>query len=569
MKIETIRDRVRLLRRLIARTSTFNINDIPLPADSRCLSLSPLQVADEWRSFLLGLGKKNVPDHYFNLYVHVPFCRSKCTYCIYDSARLRSPKDANACIEGLVSAARFFSSALSGAVFQNVHVGGGTPSLLDEDLLERLFDAVLPAFRFSPTASRTIECNPDSLTPAKAGLMRSHGFNKVSMGVQSFSPVVLHLINRRYQTPGSVRRAVETVRRAGLATLNCDLMLGLHGDDASSFLAGFGELLGMGPDTVMVAKVQPPPHYLRKHFAGRYDAFLKHVEEHFAGVVDGMLEAAAARGYGTDNPEASELGWRFWRKGFTPPYDESRPYYCTGGEHPSSCLGIGRYARSRMFAAMLYQSESAGDAFDAGAPVYGGWRVDQRYEMVRYVVSQLSKNRAVPAGPFRAMFGRSLEEVWGELFREMQAEGLVEMDGEGVRFPTTQPRELFIASRLFFDRRTMIASLASADGALVRVGAGGMELTFGIEHVKADRPYLGTEGDLGLYLHASNVPPEEERTGRGVTALALKVFKTIAGKHPWLAAVEVGEHMARRLPGLGGALGLTRAPDVRLVEEEG
>lgn len=153
-----------------------------------------------------------------NLYIHVPFCAGKCDYCAF-----YSEPDSSLAEQWFgkltEDAVRYSSGALP---LKTVYFGGGTPTLLSPDLLERLFAMLKKNFQLDGDAEVSMECNPESLTPEKAAAMRSF-VNRVSMGVQSFDEEKRRLIGRR----GDVRKvesALKILRNTGLENIGMDLI---------------------------------------------------------------------------------------------------------------------------------------------------------------------------------------------------------------------------------------------------------------------------------------------------------------------------------------------------------
>ena len=160
------------------------------------------------------------------IYVHVPFCRRKCTYCAFystPSARLRE-----AYVDALLRELELRKDEVSGPV-RTVYFGGGTPSLLGLDQLQRIGDALDRAVDLGSLEEATLECNPEDLTPEfLAGLRRQGLFNRISIGVQSFDDALLRLIGRRH-TAQQAMDAVEAAARAGFENITIDLIYGIPG----------------------------------------------------------------------------------------------------------------------------------------------------------------------------------------------------------------------------------------------------------------------------------------------------------------------------------------------------
>ena len=150
-------------------------------------------------------------DH---LYVHVPFCAHRCGYCDFVTVTGNEHLQARY-VGALLAEMPAFESPLA-----TVFIGGGTPTLLDDVQLARLL-AGLPS-----AGEITIECNPETVTPAKAQVLVEGGVTRVSVGAQSFNATHLKTLERLAQ-PGTVRLAVRRLRAAGISNLNLDLMFGV------------------------------------------------------------------------------------------------------------------------------------------------------------------------------------------------------------------------------------------------------------------------------------------------------------------------------------------------------
>lgn len=160
------------------------------------------------------------------VYIHIPFCRSRCIYCGFYStthAELR-----RAYVDALCREMDLRRNYLQDNV-RTVYLGGGTPSVLDGEELSRLFHYINKVYDVDPQAEVTIECNPDDVTPDFAALLSRLPVNRVSMGAQTFSDKRLKFLNRRHDA-AEVGRAVALLRAAGIGNISLDLMFGFPGE---------------------------------------------------------------------------------------------------------------------------------------------------------------------------------------------------------------------------------------------------------------------------------------------------------------------------------------------------
>lgn len=179
------------------------------------------------------------------LYVHVPFCRTKCPYC--DFASVTSLKVVDAWMEALrresVQAGEGFGP------FDSLYLGGGTPSLLDERMLADLLEYLFGRYTFAEGAEVTIEVNPDDVTPERARHYRSVGINRVSVGVQSFDEEELRFLRRRHSAL-QARRALGWLRDAGFDNVGIDLMYSLPGQTADDWETSLRAALSFHPEHI-------------------------------------------------------------------------------------------------------------------------------------------------------------------------------------------------------------------------------------------------------------------------------------------------------------------------------
>jgi len=241
------------------------------------------------------------------VYIQVPFCQSKCTYCHFATGvfprELMAPYVHAVATEirNLEQTYSAASLALPSGAPDTIYLGGGTPSLLPPEDVTRLLSAVRQAF---PASSEwreiTLEADPETVTPEKAAAWRAAGVNRVSLGAQSFSDAELRAAGRRHREQDTLG-AVETLRAAHIAGLNLDLILGLAGQTAASWRASLDKLLGLRPEHVSVYMfdVDGESRLGREMLEGgmRYGAQMVPGEEEQADWFDQACAHLSAAGY--------------------------------------------------------------------------------------------------------------------------------------------------------------------------------------------------------------------------------------------------------------------------------
>lgn len=158
------------------------------------------------------------------IYIHIPFCRKRCHYCDFFKTTDLSLK--SRLLAGIKKELESRASDFSSEEINTVYLGGGTPSVLFIDELKDLLNTIRQNYTVSESAEITMEANPDDLTQAILSAIREVGFNRLSMGVQSFSESDLKLMNRRHGVLQAVQ-SVKWAKKAGFSNISIDLIYGL------------------------------------------------------------------------------------------------------------------------------------------------------------------------------------------------------------------------------------------------------------------------------------------------------------------------------------------------------
>jgi oxygen-independent coproporphyrinogen-3 oxidase len=199
--------------------------------------------------------------HYPGLYVHIPFCKSKCPYCDFYS--ITSTDQIEDFLAALDAEARLYREQFP--AFDSLFLGGGTPSWLGETQIAGLMKNLRRHFAFASDSEITLEANPDDITAEKLRLFRDLGINRLSLGVQSFDEGELRVLGRRH-TARQTLAAIDLIRAAGFANLGLDLMYGLPGQSLEAWLQTLETALSFNPEHLscyqltLEAGGTPAPH---------------------------------------------------------------------------------------------------------------------------------------------------------------------------------------------------------------------------------------------------------------------------------------------------------------------
>jgi oxygen-independent coproporphyrinogen-3 oxidase len=249
-----------------------------------------------------------------SLYVHLPFCRSMCFYCGCSVIISRDPKSGDRYVEEVLKEAALARTILSAnrPVVQH-HWGGGTPTFLQPEQIERLFRGLLSIYPHTDDAEISIEVDPRVTTVRQLEVLRECGFNRISMGVQDFDAEVQEAINR-IQPYELTRDLVVASRELGFASVNLDMVYGLPHQTPKKFATSIEQVLSLRPDRLACYGYAHVP-WLKKHQevisvedlprgADKLDLYLLSLNafqdagyeaigmDHFALPEDGLVKAA-------------------------------------------------------------------------------------------------------------------------------------------------------------------------------------------------------------------------------------------------------------------------------------
>jgi len=360
------------------------------------------------------------------LYVHVPFCEARCSYCNFAVDTHGTPERQARYVRALCTAL----GRLSGAVRRDVEVpgidlGGGTPTLLGMPLLESLLEALKPwAAKSASPFPLSVETTPAVAAhePDKLRLLAQGGVSRVSLGVQSTAGAVLEAVRRTAQV-GQADRALAALRRAGFQRVNADLIFGLPGQGPADFAADVARVADAGVDSVTTYDCL----YRGKGRAlTRVTPSLPTPSE-YARLYDAAYEVLTARGfhapYGSLNfsRHAGETG--------TSPYFEGRlldglPYVGVGNYASTLCGGHWGFAP--------YKVDAWVEQVEGGAvlPLSDLYALPPQERVAKQVLLSLSFGRLDPAR-FQTAHGVSLQQACGPAVARALEEGwLVEAAGE-------------------------------------------------------------------------------------------------------------------------------------------
>lgn len=358
------------------------------------------------------------------LYVHIPFCASKCAYCDFYSFVPQDDAEQKRYVSALQLQMEDWASACRGYAVDSVFIGGGTPTVLPPKLLHRVIDSLWRNFSLTDDVEITVEANPATVDLRDLRKLHRAGVNRLSMGLQSVHNKELSVLGRIH-TREEFEQSFSDARDAGFDNINIDLMYGIPNQTASSFIKSLNVASLLGPEHISVygLKIEEgtPFHAMQ-------DKLLLPDEDTEYSMYMQCVEYLASRGYA--QYEISN----FARQGFRCRHNLK---YWQCGEY----LGLGVAAHSD------FGGERFSALRDVGAYIDGMELVgqadtiwDERREilederMSEFVMLGMRLSDGVSAAEFEDRFGCGLDAYCGEKLKAYIPDGFVTFDGDRYAF---------------------------------------------------------------------------------------------------------------------------------------
>ena len=189
----------------------------------------------------------NIKKQMAGIYIHIPFCKQRCSYCAFYSTTLYNIKDKY--VDALCRELLMRKNYAGNDTIETIYFGGGTPSTLSMEQLQKICDTIFATYSISATPEITIECNPDDLTADFLQELQKLPFNRISMGVQSFNDVQLKHLGRRHDADRA-RQAVKNAREAGYENISIDLIFALPGSTIATWEHDLDSAIALHPNHI-------------------------------------------------------------------------------------------------------------------------------------------------------------------------------------------------------------------------------------------------------------------------------------------------------------------------------
>lgn len=383
------------------------------------------------------------------VYIHVPFCKSICSFCNYDRLQPSSPQLLRNWLDRVRRSIEVIAPALRPLTFHALYIGGGTPSVLPATHLSELLEVLDAAINWHPQASRKLEFDPAVMNRKRLEVLSAHGFEQLSFGIETLDPDINERHNRGRQSIETIERSFDDLKAVGMSDVACDFLLGLEGTTPQGMLQEMETVLSrFTPNWVDIFMLTPTRSYLERHFGGSWEAFWAHLEPFEEIVPSALPDLAERTGYTVRTGSGHHM--MLMRK---PELVPKRNDGKTGSSYgytaltseagrPLNVFGLGRSARSVIFGSAAFAVRDPGDnPWNQGPADYVGNRMTVADEARSFLAHRMRDNDTVDRAEFRDILGADMTEVIPMPLAAWQHEGVAVLEDDVLRFAPQDRRE--------------------------------------------------------------------------------------------------------------------------------
>ncbi|MEP7075867.1 MAG: radical SAM family heme chaperone HemW [Acidobacteriota bacterium] len=353
------------------------------------------------------------------VYLHIPFCRSRCSYCDFATDVYKSDEAVQRYVAAICKEITRHENTRPENRVDTIYFGGGTPSLLNADQVESILISVRSRFDISLGAEVTMEMNPATVTPETLRDYRLLGINRASFGVQTFNDRALKLLARGHDA-ADARQTFSMLRDAGFDNVSFDLIGGLPGQTLEDWKTNLAEAIKLSPEHLSLYLLEihegtPLAEQVRSGRQPRPD------EDLAAEMYETMLDKLAVAGY--EQYEISNFSRHGFESRHNSKYWRLEPVFGLGVS-AHSFDGVQRYANERDTAKYVSMIENFGSAEITRE------NIDAASE---FVFLGLRLESGIDLSDYWERFGTNLEDVFCTELRELSDSGLIEIDSRQLR----------------------------------------------------------------------------------------------------------------------------------------
>ena len=381
------------------------------------------------------------------LYVHIPYCQTKCFFCKFRVRVANSAAILDHYLKCLYQEIEELSPLLKGVTFTTLYLGGGTPTILTAPQTDKLLTLLEKRFNLENTRQRLIEATPATLSPEKLRVLKQHGINRLTIGIQILDRDLLIKINRRNQTPEMVERIYKQARKAKIEYINVDLVVGLPEQTRESFLKDVNFVLRLRPDAIHIFAYEEEDLVIFYQMGKRLTDKDRQERDEMYALADQEIIKSGYRAYKGESyllsPQAAN-------------YQFLLRYRVNG-----SMLGLGAKALSYIPGYYAYQNAQIEEYLEYRGkgkypPYVSGYPLNKAETRTNYIINNI--RGGLDTQLFHKIYGVDFRKIYAKEIEILKKLNRWQEKGDRVRIRADSDEEFRTYSKFFFSP-TVIARL--------------------------------------------------------------------------------------------------------------
>lgn len=366
------------------------------------------------------------------IYLHIPFCKSRCSYCDFATDVFKNAKTVERYVNALCAEIKNYELRITNRV-ETIYFGGGTPSLLTPAQLEKILETLHQKFQISENVEITMEMNPATVTPETLKNYKSLGVNRASFGAQTFDDTELKRLGRRH-TADDVRETIELLRSAGFTNVSFDLIAGLPRQTLKDWERNLDEALKLKPEhlSLYLLEIHEGTPLAGQIRSGRQPL----PDEDLAGeMYEMMIEKTSKKGF--EQYEISNFALPGYESKHNSKYWLCDPVYAFGVSAHSFDGSRRRWSNERDTARYVSIIENG------QSPMVEENEIDLNSE---FIFLRLRLTKGVDLGEYEKRFGTKLPDAYGEELKRLEETGLIKFENNHLKLT---PKGFLFSNEVF------------------------------------------------------------------------------------------------------------------------
>ena len=350
------------------------------------------------------------------IYLHIPYCLHKCGYCDFNS-HPENREEEEVYVSTLMSEIGHYAPQLDGKVISTVFVGGGTPTILPPASLEKILGNIKNHFNLSTDCEITIEANPATIKQETLAEIRSSGFNRISIGVQSFDDEELKLLERVHNED-EIHTTMDRARLAGFNNLSIDLMFSLPNQTPDKWMSNLQKALKKKPDHISAygLTIEPATAFFKSHERGLLPLPPEETQLEMFQTTNETLQLAGYHQYEISN---------YARPGFECKHNLN---YWDNGDYLGLGAGASSYLNGERFKNTSLPSRYIREVKAEGSAVESTEKLTPLHAMGETIMLGLRRLKGIAIEDFENRFQISFNKVYGKVIDPLISEGLITLN---------------------------------------------------------------------------------------------------------------------------------------------